>query len=126
MWVADTSWLYAFLHRGDARHRDAYQQMEEPSPVRVPPTILAETLDLLKRRHGKDVAVQAWGILSSLPHLQIGSAEPTKEALAIWERNPPLSLADAVAVADALRAGAGLRTFGDAQRKALAAEARKS
>lgn len=121
-WVADTSWLYALIDDVDPHHREARGQAEQPDPVVVPQVILAETMDLIRYRHGKKAAERVLDAFEGLPHFVLGGDIEHSEASAIWRRHAPLSYSDAVAVAAARRGKMELRTFDRRQRKALQME----
>ncbi len=118
-WVADTSWLYALFDEADYHHRTARSEAMLAEPVAVPEAILAETLDLMRYRHGKPLAKKALEGLGRLPHFAIGEGVPHADSAAEWRCHAGLSYADATAVALARRKGLKLRTFDRRQAKAL-------
>ena len=120
-WVADTSWLYALIDGADPHHLKARSQASQPDPVEVPEVVLAETLDLVRYRHGRKVAQAALTGFELLPHFALGEGAPHGETAAVWRGHTALSYADAAAVATARRRGFGLRSFDRRQLRAFAA-----
>ena len=120
-WVADTSWLYALIDDADPHHVQARREASQPDPVEVPEAILAETLDLIRYRHGKEVAKDALGGFARLPQFALGEAAPHADVASIWRAHAALSYADATAVAVARRRNMGLRSFDRRQLRALRA-----
>jgi predicted nucleic acid-binding protein len=120
-WVADTSWLYALIDEADRHHLKARGQASKPEPVEVPEAILAETLDLIRYRHGKKLAEAALKGFERLPHFVLGEGAPCRETASVWRAHEGLSYADAAAVAAAQKRGFGLRSFDGRQLRALAA-----
>lgn len=117
-WVADTSWLYALVDEADPHHREARQQAAQPDPVEVPEIILAETIDLIRYRHGRDSAEAALADFERLPHFALGEGVPHAETSSVWREHSTLSYADASAVALAYRHNFGLRSFDRRQLRA--------
>jgi len=120
-WVADTSWLYALIDDSDPHHLQARQEARQPDPVEVPEVILAETLDLIRYRHGREVARDALDGFERLPHFVLGEGVPHADVATTWRAHPALSYADATAVAAARRRNVGLRSFDRRQVRALRA-----
>lgn len=118
-WVADTSWLYALVDEADPHHGEARNQAQEPEPVEVPEVILAETLDLIRYRHGKGFAKETLAGFEHLPHFVLGESVVHAEAAAVWREHGALSYADAVAIAAARRRDFALRSFDRRQLRAL-------
>jgi predicted nucleic acid-binding protein len=118
-WVADTSWLYALIDDADPHHAEARAQAREPDPVEIPEAILAETLDLIRYRHGKGFAVKVLDGFVRLPHFVLGGGAALDEAAGVWRSRLALSYADAVAIAVARGLNAGLRSFDRRQLRAL-------
>ncbi|HEX9710040.1 MAG TPA: PIN domain-containing protein [Candidatus Thermoplasmatota archaeon] len=118
-WVADTSWLYALVDLADPHHAKARAQAAQPDPVEVPEVILAETLDLVRYRHGRNAAVQALDGFGRLPHFVLGESPRHAETVSVWRAHDALSYADAAAVAQARSRGYGLRSFDARQIRAF-------
>lgn len=118
-WVADTSWLYALVDDADPHHVNARNQAKAPEPVEIPPAILAETLDLIRYRHGKKAAAAALAGFEALPHFAIEEEGDHKATAAVWRAHEALTYADASAVAAAHRLRFGLRSFDRRQLRAL-------
>jgi predicted nucleic acid-binding protein len=118
-WVADTSWLYALVDAADPHHAKAREEARQPEPVEVPEVILAETLDLIRYRHGRKAALAALEGFERLPHFVLGEHASHVDAATLWRSFTRLSYADAVAVGHAKARGFELRTFDRTQVKAL-------
>lgn len=118
-WVADTSWLYALIDDADPHHGEARGQAKKPDPVEVPEVILAETLDLIRYRHGNKVAKDALEGFERLPHFALGEGVAHDAVVGVWREHDTLSYADATAVAAARRRNFGLRSFDRRQLRAL-------
>ncbi len=110
-WVADTSWLYALVDDRDPHHLQARSKARQPEPVEVPETILAETLDLIRYRQGKQASKDALRGFERLPHFVLGAPIRLEEVAAVWRAEEALSFADSTAVAAALSRGRGLASF---------------
>ena len=119
MRVVDTSLLYAFFNRADAHHEEARAAFRQPAPVGVPASVLQETLDLIRFRHGKRVALEAYHDLCALPHVRLLQAPAEKAVADLWSRREALSHADAGAVVTAWREDADLLTADAKQRAAF-------
>lgn len=118
-WVADTSWLYALIDDADPHHAKARSQAGEPEPIEVPDVVLAETLDLIRYRFGKEAAVEALEGFEKLPHFALGGGAPLGETANVWRSHAALSYADAAAVAAARKRKFGLRSFDRRQLRAM-------
>ncbi len=59
MHAIDSSLLYALFNEKDKWHKDAKALIQEHRPILIPPGVLQETLDLLRYRHGSQVANDA-------------------------------------------------------------------
>lgn len=120
-WVADTSWLYALVDDADRHHATARHEAEVPEPVEVPEAILAETLDLIRYRHGKRAALAALDGFERLPHFVLGDGDAHDGTVEVWRQHAGLTFADAAAVATARRRRYRLRSFDRRQLRASAA-----
>lgn len=109
--MADTSWLYAIFHEGDAHADEAHRLVLEPRPMLVPAAIMVETLDLMRLRLGKDAAMKTEAAMERFPHFDTGYPVSQRAALAVGEQHPRLSLTDAHAVALGRSTGFRLVTF---------------
>ena len=118
-WIADTSWLYALVDNADPHHEDARSQAKIPAPVEIPQAIMAETLDLIRYRHGKKAAIAALVGYEALPHFAIQDEGDHAATAVVWRQHEGLTYADATAVAAAKRRGFGLRSFDRRQVRAL-------
>ncbi|MEK6976360.1 MAG: PIN domain-containing protein [Candidatus Thermoplasmatota archaeon] len=120
-WAADTSWLYGLFDRQDEFHARARDEATDPGVVVVNPMILAEYLDVVRTKRGRQASLDAHKALALYPQLRF--VEPPKQPamVRIMERFSSISWHDASAIATALDEGAGLRTFDKDQRKAFEA-----
>lgn len=80
--------------------------------VRVASIVFAETLWVLHKRYraARDEVARVARELLDHPRYQIGASDELSQALEIFSTNS-IDFADAVALADARRAGVGLHTF---------------
>ena len=74
MKAIDTSVLYALFNATDEHHAAARQAVLSHYPIYVPGCVLQETLDLLRFRHGRQVASNALAWLKSTPQFALGGS----------------------------------------------------
>ena len=117
--MVDTSWLFALYSETDVHHRAAADEAAGGEGFQVPPFVLKEFLHIVRKRHGKDVAVNALYDLRQVPHATLIDEVDLSGTLSVWQDHA-ISLADANAIAWAAHRQAHLRTFDDRQRRILA------
>ena len=81
--VADTSALYAFFDEGDAFHAQALRAFEDPETIWVPAEVLAELLQLMARRVGRETVQGAGEFLWHMEHTEIQPSD-TAVLMAAW------------------------------------------
>lgn len=118
MRVVDTSLLYALFNRSDIHHQEAQDAFRQPAPIGVPASVLQETLDLVRFRHGKQSAVHAYEDLLSLAHVRFLQPPAGTAVSKLWAEEDPLSHADAGAIVTAWSEDADLLTK-DAKQRAV-------
>ncbi len=120
MWAADTSWLYAFFDADDAHHEAARREASIPGALLVNPIILAETLDMIRKRGGRDASLAAHENLGRMG-MRLMDAPKAAAMHRVVAQHEGVSWRDAAAICTALDEGAGLRTFDKGQAKAFKA-----
>lgn len=120
-WAADTSWLYGLFDRQDEFHARARGEAADPGMVLVNPMILAEYLDVVRSKRGREASLEAHKALGLYPQLRLVERPKLPGVVRIMERFAGITWHDASAIATALDEGAGLRTFDKDQRKAFEA-----
>lgn len=121
MWAIDSSWLFAFVNREDEHHAKARQDASAPEVMLLNPTILVETLDLVRHRTDRDTSTQVARAIAVVSNIRLVPNPKLPRLLAMMEKRGGMSWHDATAIATALDEGADLRTFDKDQRKAFEA-----
>lgn len=121
-WAVDTSWIVALFDPLDEHHAAAWKEAQKPDSLAVNPVIIVEFLEVVRRKAGRAMSVQALEDLGKLPHLRLASAPKVGPLARAFEKGG-ISWQDASAICTALDEGAGLRTFDANQRKAFKAMA---
>lgn len=116
--VVDTSVLLAAVSPSEPQHAQARRWLSEAGPAVVPNEVLIETLGVLRKRHGRGAASAFLHALRTTRGIELGHESSLPRALALLDRQPALSLADAVGIDLAVRLGCALDTFDETQRKA--------
>lgn len=122
MWAVDTSWLYALFFEEDAHHSAARRQAQDPGVLLLNPVVLAELVEMVRRRTDRPTSLKVMEDLLRLPHVRIVAAPKPGSWARAFEKGG-VSWHDASAICTALDEGAGLRTFDKNQQKAFQAMA---
>lgn len=121
MWALDTSWLIALFNGADVHHREAMAQAQEPGPLLVDQLVIAEFLDGVHLRAGREATLEVLAEILKVPQLRLVAAPKAGRIKEVFARGAGLSWYDASAICTAVDEGAGLRTFDKDQKRAFAA-----
>lgn len=121
MWALDSSWLFAFFDREDDHHAQARREASDPRAMLLNPTILIETLDLVRHRADRETSATVARAIAAVPNIRLVANPKLPRLIALMEKRGGMSWHDATAIATALDEGADLRTFDRDQRKAFEA-----
>jgi predicted nucleic acid-binding protein len=95
------------------------EEARVPEPILIDPIVLAEFLDLVRRRWGLDASRRAMADLLQIPTVRVTTAPKPAAVARVMERHGGLSWFDAAAICTGLNEGARLRTFDSRQAKAF-------
>ena len=118
--IVDTSFLYAAFDAADARHREARDELGKPHALGIPLCIMAEFLDLVEYRNGRQTAAKIHRDLTEFPTVALVGIKDEAAVLVIWARHPGLSVCDAAGIQASIEGKATLLSYDAAQAKALA------
>jgi predicted nucleic acid-binding protein len=96
--IADSSFLMAAFDRRDARRGKALEDLSSPETILVPIEVLGETLGVVQRRLGAQVARTLWSDLRTIKHVQFLTTSEIEATAALFVESQKLSWVDAAVV----------------------------
>lgn len=96
--IADTSFLYAAFDAADARHEQARDELSKPQPLEIPLCVMAEFLDLLEYRQGRETSIKVQKDLMELGTVALVGLKDEPNVVNVWARHRGLSMVDAAGV----------------------------
>lgn len=124
--IADTSFLYAAFDAADARHPQARDEISKPQPLEIPLCVMAEFLDLLEYRHGRETATRVHKDLMDLGTVAIVGLKDEPNVVNVWTKHRGLSMVDAAGVVACIETKGTLLSYDSEQIQTLASLATRA